>query len=103
MKRLSLLFAIGSLSACALAPTRPTLFLCIVDYPRQEAICGSTDANLVAKADEAEVHSAISKAQDLQRYPLEKVDKATCLLPTEWEKLTNYADEMEQFIKLRCK
>lgn len=82
LKILLIIFSWGYLG-CSSTPTQPALTLCQLDIPRSEGICGQTDI----------------MGGEVIRVPLIELDKATALIPEEWEKLQNYIDILEQAIE----
>lgn len=96
LKRLLIIF---SLVGCANLPEKPTLELCLIDYPRQEVICGLT--NKIETAEYQEVVDKIMAAQ-VYRQPLSYVDRGVSLRPPEWEKLENYRKALERYAREKC-
>lgn len=91
LKILLIIFSCVFLSAC-IAPKKPTVEICHIDYPEWEGICqfGGEKENL-------------PKPNPLFRRQLADLDKATCFAPKEWEKVQNYIDQLEAYIQLMAK
>lgn len=71
-----------SLLCCASMPKKPSVALCQLDLPRDEAACAQT------------------QTQDPPfRKPIAAFDKATAFVPGDWEKMQTYIDKLEQYAK----
>lgn len=70
------------LSGC-LHPIKPVVEICIPDVPASESICGFTGKDALTNVD---------------RFPIQKVDKATCFPPEEWKKVKDYYDLLEVYV-----
>lgn len=100
--RLMTLLIIGELLvACAGAPQKPQLTICIVDWPRQEAICGETSSHLTTK-EIYEAKSPLDILANTYRVPLSQMDKGTVLTPLNWEKAQSYIHLLEDYVQNRC-
>lgn len=88
-----ILFAtIGSLLVlgCNGIPKKPDIDLCTIDWPAQEAICAQT----------------ADPGSPPIRKPLSDFDRATTLVPSDWERVQLYIHELEEYAKdaeRRCK
>jgi hypothetical protein len=80
--KLFVVFSLLFLSGC-LKPKKPKVELCQLDLPAQEGICGLTGQGANTK---------------VIRRPLLELDKSTCAVPKEWEKVANYIHEMEIYV-----
>lgn len=67
-------------------PEKPVVKICVIDYPRMEAICGESGGD-----------------GSVTRVPLSDLDKATSFAPAEWEKVQNYMDELRDYIRNNCR
>lgn len=76
-------------------PEKPTVELCVIDYPRMEGICVTTTKDI--KAREIALQSLIAMAQ--RRVALAEMDKSVCFAPAEWEKVQNYIDKLEEALR----
>ena len=86
MQRLkTLLIASSLLVAACEVPEKPEVTICVVDYPRSEAICDTPGGGFP------------------RRVPLSDLDKATSFTPPEWEKVQVYIDRLEDYIRNQCK
>jgi hypothetical protein len=83
--RLLILLATLSSLGCVGIPPKPSVNLCLLDVPANEASCGRTGTN-----------------DPIQRVPLAAMDKATAFSPADWELIKNYIDEMEDYVRHRC-
>jgi hypothetical protein len=95
-------------------PKKPVLFMCQLDLPAEQGICGNTQG-------ETELRKAIGALDPLMatpvcpedkstlpqgvicREPLSNLDKATMFAPPEWMKAQNYIDQLEAWGKEKCK
>jgi len=82
-KRLALLLIILSVSSCASIPERPKTNLCIIDYPRLEAICGKKGVD------------------EFKRKPLSEMDRGVVLMPEDWYDMEVYLDIVEDYMKMQ--
>lgn len=107
MKQLKALLIISSLLVgCAKIPTKPSVTLCVIDFPSNEAICGTTlsqELESVKRMDYANVVMYIKGASDVHRVPLSSMDHAIAFTPPEWEKVKNYMDDLMDYAKKNCK
>lgn len=85
MKRLAILFVTISFTGC-MAPKKPVTYTCILDVPREECVCGMSDGS-----------------DDLIRHPMIFCDRAIAYIPDEYEKLENYEEELEDYIRTNCR
>lgn len=72
-----------ALGGCVDLPKKPTLRMCVIDYPRGEGICGEKEPG--------------KPVSTMTRTSLESLDKATALEPFYWEQLQNYIQMLELY------
>ena len=84
LKEILILFSFVCLSGC-LAPKKPNVELCNIDYPSDEGICGMTEGG------------------EVYRIELSDLDRGTAFSPEEWEKVKNYIDELTAYIERGCR
>lgn len=95
LKILPVTFSLLLLSGCNSMPEKPTVELCVIDYPSMEGICVTTTKDTQAR--EVALQSLISMAQ--RRVPLAQMDRSVCFAPVEWEKVQNYIDKLEEALR----
>jgi hypothetical protein len=78
-------------SGCKSAPIKPVVTVCIIDYPRLEAICGETN------------RPELIEIEAVRRIPLSEMDRATAFTPAEWEKIQRYIHRLEDYAEENCK
>lgn len=105
--QLKTLLVTFSLIGCASgAPKKPSIELCPIDYPSQEAICGNTNGEQFTSTKQLNYQvmvETVFASSNLTRKPLSYLDKGTGLTPGNWEILMNYLHELEDYAKNRCK
>lgn len=85
LKKILIISSFVFLAGC-MAPKKPNVMLCHIDYEHDECICGMTEGDT-----------------ELKVYPLEFCDKATAFRPKDWEEVKNYIDELVIFIEKGCR
>lgn len=104
--RLSLqLTAFSLIVGCAGVPAKPKIELCLVDYPATEVICGVTTKESIDKLRSAPDYTQLRRlvmAASTERKPLAYIDRGVALIPSEYEKLKNYIDELNIYIEQQC-
>jgi len=104
---LMILIAAVCISSCkGKVPPRPSITLCVIDYPAGEAICGETDPHGVftfrALRGESAIEFLLAQGP-IRRVPLAELDRASAIPPRSWETLMNYLWEVEQAAGKDCK
>ena len=84
-KIILILFSVLVFSSC-LVPKKPIVEMCQINYAGEECICGLTGGST-----------------EVNFEPLSYCENATAFRPKEWEKVKNYVDEMEVYIKDGCR
>lgn len=100
-------FVISSLLfvACGSLPKKPDVTMCVIDYPRNQGICGSVkgeDIQSTSQLSYGELVRAVYQSSNVFLVPLSEMDKSVCFAPREWEKVQNYIDLLEDHAKNRC-
>lgn len=76
LQKLLLISSITLISSCAThSPRMPPVTVCVIDYPRAEAICKTP-------------------GQEMKRIPLKNVDRNVCFSPDDWELVQGAIDEL---------
>lgn len=88
--RLVTLLIIFSLLGCKAMPVKPVVTVCVIDYPRSEAICGETK------------NPDLLVLEEVRRIPLSMMDRATAFTPSEWEKVQVYVHRLEDYANEAC-
>lgn len=94
------------LVACGTLPPKPIVTLCVVDYPRSQAICGETGGEAVTSTRQLSYRTLVQTVKasaTVRRVPLSQLDKSVAFTPVNWEKLKNYLDQLEAAAKERCR
>lgn len=73
------------LTGCVTPPPKPVVEICVLDAPALEGICGMVDSNVS------------------HREPIGALDKLIGFRPVEWEKVQNYIDQMEDYVRHQCR
>jgi hypothetical protein len=78
--------AFSLLAGCVTPPAKPLVSPCLLDIPDGEAFC-----------------APISDVDKGAWEPIGGLDRATAFKPKDWEKVQNYIDAMENYVKTQCK
>jgi hypothetical protein len=87
-----------------MAPKKPVVYLCVIDTPRDEAICGWTGGERIQTSEDLS-YQAVSESirSSVERIPLEMLDKHIAFSPESWERVKNYMDELKNVIETQCR
>ena len=93
------LFVSFLLVGCGAMPTKPVVTLCIIDYAQMQGSCANTDGSKINHASELTYMTMARRLLAGNRIPLSQMDKNICFAPSEWEKVQNYIDQLENAMK----
>ena len=98
--RLINLLIIFSLIGCASGPKKPSIELCVIDYPANIADCGMTDPELIKSlADlEFDVLTGEIKASSEPK-PLSYLDNAVAITQPHWKEFMDYLHKLEDYVR----
>ncbi len=94
--RLMMLLIAGVISGCACNVKKPLLEICVIDVPRNQCACGTSDTEGIRSAIYWEV---IASRRGIVRHPIAYCHKAVAMRPSEWEKAENYRNDLEVCLK----
>lgn len=93
------------LLSCGGLPPKPSVTICVINYPAHEGICGVSDGETVKEARNisySEIVKRLKASGETFNVPLPTMDKSVCFAPKEWEKVQNYIDLLVDYGTNRC-
>jgi hypothetical protein len=93
------------------APAKPQIELCLLNVLTDEngqateiyGDCGLTNSEKINSTKDLELKVVIKNMTDRELKPIEEMDKFIAMPPASWEKLSNYVDELVNYIRHVCK
>lgn len=88
--------------SCARVPKKPVVDLCIIDLPRNQLICASTDEDRISYTDYTKAREYIMAQKEIKVIPLGESDKYVCFSPKHWQSVNIYLKKLRDYAVNMC-